>query len=219
MNNNIVVKIIGSLVTIFIMGFIIFFVYRYYDQEAKKSPKYSEDSSSEKENDKSSNDKKGSYTIEDYDRSKQIIIVDGKKVIIDYELTDGGSVITFNDIAVSYSPNESTIKYIVTKNLFILFIDDYDESDLVLFIDIDGNILKTYSTMSLKNYDYIINDPVVDSKTKSSFEIIDNYLYITYILYDLDYAPGDNMIQFSYKFDLDKDDFYLDEDMTNIYKK
>ena len=143
MNNNIVVKIIGSLVTIFIMGFIIFFVYRYYDQEAKKSPKYSEDSSSEKEDDKSSNDKKGSYTIEDYDRSKQIIIVDGKKVIIDYELTDGGSVITFNDIAVSYSPNESTIKYIVTKNLFILFIDDYDESDLVLFIDIDGNIFKT----------------------------------------------------------------------------
>ena len=219
MNNNIIVKIIGSLIAIIIMGIIIFFVYQYYDQEAKKSPEYHNDSSSNETNDSSTDNEKSNYKIEDYDRSKQIIIVNEKKVIIDYELSDGGSVITFNDIPISYAPNESDIKYIVAKYAFILFIDDYDSSDLVLFIDSEGNILKTYSTISLNNYDYVINNPIVKDRFKSSFEVIDNYLYITYIISDIDYINDNNMTQFSYKIDLNLDDFSSEDDMTYIYKE
>ena len=59
-NNNIVAKIIFSIITIVIMGFIIYFSYIHYDNLAKENnKKKSEEKEEEKNNDEEKEDEEG----------------------------------------------------------------------------------------------------------------------------------------------------------------
>ena len=215
MNNNPIAKVVASLIAIAIMGFIIFFVFQYYDKEARKNP--NDNSSQSNNSDKNNPDKdkesdnKSSYKIEEYSKTKEIIIINGEKVIIEYELTDGGNVILVNDNPVSYVPSTSSVKYIVTDKYLVLYVEDYDMGDLIEFIDSDGNILKSLTSIEYNGDTFDINDPVVNKDVKSSFEIIKDYLYVTYVNREIDFASDDDTIQFSYGYDLNDESSYSNE--------
>ena len=222
MKDKPIIKIIASLITIVIMGIIIFFIYDYYDKEAKK------DSSEEEQNDNIINeeneehkDSSKTYKLIDYDNNKEIVMIGKSKAVIDYQLTDGGNVVTVNDEPVSYVPNDSEIKYILTNNYILFYIKDYENiedqpSDLLVIADNKGNVLKTYSNMSLYGNNYIISKPLIKDKVNDTITIKNNKLYLTYISLDLDYVDDDEVIQFCYEFDLNSNDM-LDKE-TIIYK-
>lgn len=225
MKDNIVVKTIASLVAIIIMGVIIFFIYEYYDSESKKSNS-SESDEEEIVVDNNYTDKnKRTYELISFDKKKTIVIVDNSKVYIDYELTDGGAVLTINDEAVSYVPAESEIKYIVTGSNIILYINNYeyvsddDYSDIVVIADKNGETLKEYLPVSLYGYKYIISNPLIEDKVDEAIVLDNNKLYVTYINSEKDNIyRNEDIIQFTYEFDLNDSNFLDKEVITYKYK-
>ncbi len=221
MKDKPIIKMIASLVTIIIMGVIIFFIYDYYDKEAKKGNSIDESEENELQEEKESNNTTNTYKIIDYDKNKEIVMVGKKKVVIEYQLTDAGNVITLNDESISYVPYDSKIKYVIANNNILFYIENYESvddkaMDLLIIADNKGNVLKTYSTVSMYGNKYIINEPLINDKIKSSISIKNNKLYLTYIINDLDDLEDDEIIQFSYEFDLDSDNL-LDKE-TLVYK-
>ena len=219
MKDNIIVKLIGSLIMVVIMGFIIFFVYQYYDKEARSK---SNDSSHNKVVvDNETEDKKpkdNSYKFVDFNKSREILYLDNKKVILDYELTDGGNVVTVNDLAVSYVPSDSTIKYLLTNYYLIIYIDNTEESDYVAIVNNDGEVLKDYYSLSINGSAYIIGNPIHPYRESSHVFIKNNTLYIVYV--DNNYRIGSfnkEAVQFTYTFDITKNEFYKEERIIDKY--
>jgi hypothetical protein len=225
MKDNIVVKTIASLVAIIIMGVIIFFIYEYYDSESKKSNSGESDEEEIVVDNNYTDKNKRTYELISFDKKKTIVIVDNSKVYIDYELTDGGAVLTINDEAVSYVPVESEIKYIVTGSNIILYINNYeyvsddDYSDIVVIADKNGETLKEYLPVSLYGYKYIISNPLIEDKVDEAIVLDNNKLYVTYINSEKDNIyRNEDIIQFTYEFDLNDSNFLDKEVITYKYK-
>ncbi len=203
--DNIVVKIIGSLIAIVIMGVLIFFTFNYYTDLAKKGNNNNA-SNDEKDDEKTPNKEENQKEIEliEYDK-RTITVVNGKKITINLELTDGGNVLTLNDNALTYIPHNSNIKY-ATSNNTLVFVVENDDSKKVVFASEDGENLKEYEYILKDEIKYKVSNPYIAEEIKNYIYLKGDKVYITFTRNIDDLNPKD-IVQLSYKFDTTKEDF------------
>lgn len=214
---NKLVKIIGSLIAIVIMGVLIFFTYNYYTDLAKKGNKNSNKNETNEEKDdsktpiKEEEQKEIELTL--YDK-RTITVVNGKKLTINLELTDGGNVLTLNDNALTYIPHNAKIKY-ATSNNTLVFVVDSDDRKKVIFADEEARNLKEYEYIYKDEIKYNVNNPYIDEEIKNYIYLKGSKVYITFTRNIDDLNPKD-IVQVSYLFDTTKEDFL--NNYEEVYK-
>lgn len=194
MNNNIVAKIIGSIIAIVVMSFIVIGVYKYYDNEAKNPKKNSN------QNEDTPDVVVDNLEFIDYDFKRTDIFLNKNRVIIDVMLTDAGEVIVVNDEAVYYVNSESIAKYAIYDSYLIMDIIT-DSSENIFLIDENLNIVSTFNSIFEEGNRYVVSKPIVGDITSSI--VVNDKIYITYVLDDInDDLPEDTIIQLIYESDL-----------------
>ena len=194
MNNNIVAKIIGSIIAIVVMSFIVIGVYKYYDNEAKNPKKNSN------QNEDTPDVVVDNLEFIDYDFKRTDIFLNKNRVIIDVMLTDAGEVIVVNDEAAYYVNSESIAKYAIYDSYLIMDIIT-DSSENIFLIDENLNIVSTFNSIFEEGNRYVVSKPIVGDITSSI--VVNDKIYITYVLDDInDDLPEDTIIQLIYESDL-----------------
>ncbi len=184
--NSFIFKTIVSLLTASIMGFIIWFVYCYYDDVAKKGEKYNNNEQS-KEIIKEDNEKEDSnekIEFVSYDLKRTRIYLNNNSYVLNLADTDAGKVITFADKALIDYNSKYEFSYLVLDNLFVLRFSDKIGDSYVLIDDKLENIL-SFKSLKKDNYLYTLTKPIFDDY-KYNFEVIKNKIYITYVMNDID---------------------------------
>ncbi len=212
---NKVVKLIGSLIAIVIMGILIFFTFNYYNDLAKNGNKNNttNEENKEKEEDKTPVEEPKEIELIKYDK-KTITVVNDKKITIDLELTDGGYVLTLNDEAFTSIYPNATIKY-ATSNNTLVFVVESEDSKKVIFANDNGENLKEYKYIFKDEIKYNVNNPYIDEEIKNYIYLKGNKVYITFTRNIDDLNPKD-IVQLSYMFDTTKDNFI--DNYEEVYK-
>lgn len=195
MNNNIIAKIVGSIITVIVMGVIIVFVFNYYQDEAKNGNK-----KADKKEDQEiivDNESFDSIPFNNYDSDRVELFLDNKRIILAVSLTDAGNVLVVNDEPVSYVNGSSVVKYVVNKDYLIIDIVTEDLESVYL-INKDCNIVKTFESLYEYDRKYYISNPIHNDKVSSSV-IVNDYIYITYVTDISDSSLSDVIYQFTIK--------------------
>lgn len=213
---NKVVKIIGSLIAIVIMGVLIFFTFNYYNDLAKNGNKNNSNNEENKEKDEDKTpieEEQKEIELIKYD-NRTITVVNGKKLTINIESTDGGNVLTLNDNAITYVPHNARIKY-ATSNNTLVFVVESDDSKKVTFASDNGEIIKEYEYIFKDEIKYNVDNPYIDEEIKNYIYLKGNKVYITFTRNIDDLNPKD-IVQLAYMFDTSKDNFI--DNYEEVYK-
>lgn len=213
---NKVVKIIGSLIAIVIMGVLIFFTFNYYNDLAKNGNKNNKNNEENKEKDEDKTpieEEQKEIELTKYD-NRTITVVNGKKITINIESTDGGDVLTLNDNAITYVPHNAIIKY-ATSNSTLVIVVENDDSKKVVFANENGENLKEYEYIIKDEIKYNVDNPYISEEIKNYIYLKGNKVYITFTRNIDDLNPKD-IVQLSYMFDTSKDNFI--DNHEEVYK-
>lgn len=210
---NKVVKIIGSLIMIVIMGVLIFFTFNYYNDLAKKGNQSGNNNDEEEQETPNKEEEEKEIELIKYEK-RTITVVNDKKITIDLELTDGGYVLTLNDEAFTSVSPKAKIKY-ATSNNTLVFVVESDDSKKVIFASENGENLKEYKYILKDEIKYNVSNPYIDEEIKNYIYLKGNKVYITFTRNIDDLNPKD-IVQLSYMFDTTKDNFI--DNYEEVYK-
>lgn len=197
MNNNIIAKIIGSIITVIIMAVIIVFVYQYYDKEAKYGKRDTNNSS----NTIDDNVKVDDIEFNDFEFKRVDVFLDKNRVIIDIMSTDAGDVLVVNDEAISYVNSSSVVRYCIFNN-YLIFDVITDDIESIYLINKDVNIVSTYESIIKNESRYVVSKPIISCDFKSSI-VVNDSIYIVYVLENMTDFDKDTIVQYVYKARLD----------------
>lgn len=201
---NKVVKIIGSLIAIVIMAILIFLTFNYYNDLAKNGNKSKQESNNKDTSVDEEKEEQKEILLTKYDK-RTITVVNGNKITINIELTDGGNVLTLNGDPLTYIPYESEIEYATSNNTLVFAVSNPD-SKKVIFADYNGQFIEEYGKVFDDEIEYTINDPYISLNLDSYIKLLGNNVYITFTRKIDDLNPKD-IVQFTYKFNTSKKDF------------
>lgn len=203
--DNLIFKIIVCAIVSAIMAFIIVFVYKYYDELAKKG-NYHPDNSEEQTVDEI-------ITLNDFNNKKTNITIDNKKYVLDIEYTDAGNLITLNGYAIADFLPSSNIQYMVVRDLVILKVSS-DNKDNLYFINKDLKKLKMLTSVSSNNLKYKIGKPIIDTESKDALYAKGNNIYINYVIENLDdiSLSDESIVQYTMIINYDLNGTLTDDD-------
>lgn len=208
LNDNIIAKLVASVFTIIVMGIIIFFVFDYYNDIAKKgndntnNQKENSDNKNDTEKDKSNTNIFDNVSFDRYDLNRKSIVLNDKVLILSIVETDAGKLIQVDDTIVTDIYLNDTVYYAVLPNSLLIEVENSDEAKAYLILK-DKQVIDlsdlVKNKIENKAFRYFISDSSFTSNKK--IELKDNSIYITYRLDNYFFNENDNEI-FEYYFKL-----------------
>ena len=185
MKKDLIVKFIASIICIIVMSVIIFFVYNYYSEEAKKGKSGANTNTNENTNtstDPEKPDKAQSDEISftEFKNIKTYIDDFDNKVIMNYETTDAGNVLLINDNSVTYYSSNDRVYYGVLKDVLVVKVVSPSEGITLVFADNEGNSFKQYTYDNQGKYNLYIKEPVMSVNIKEAVSFNKNTFRISY---------------------------------------
>ena len=185
MNKNLIVKFIASIICIVIMSVIIFFVYNYYSDEAKKGKSSSNTNTNENTNtstDPEKPDKPQTDELNFIEFKNIKTYIDGfdNKIIMNYEMTDAGNVLTINEHSVTYYSSNDKVYYGILKDAIVIKVVSPTEGITLVFSDNEGTAFKQYTYDNQGKYNLYIKEPVMSSNIKDAITFDKSTFTISY---------------------------------------
>ncbi len=210
--NSVIFKAIVLLLTICVMAIIVWFVYDYYNDLAKKgSPSNSRSSNNNSE----SNDEKQKIDDNDnksdeeavfleYDSNRTRVYINGKSYILNVVDTDAGRVLSIGEKALLDYDSSYEYSYLVFDSIFVLRYNKNDNrGDNYIIVDDNLNDICSFKPIKKDNYLYVISKPIFD-EFNEDFLIKDGNIYVTYVMDSVDdnvktYIDSKSYVQFTYE--------------------
>ena len=156
-NNNIVAKIIFSIIAVAIMGVLVYFMYIHYDNLAKENSKKKEEQKEETINPDDTQEKI-ELNFEEYDLKRKSIIIASKNFVLSLLNTDAGNLLQIDDEVITDISRTDKVNLANFKDYLIVFVEGNENR--LFFINKEKEIISIEDSYSLKNklpFSYIIS--------------------------------------------------------------
>ena len=205
LNDNIIAKLVVSVIAIIIMGVIIVFVFNYYDDIAKKWNNNNQEENSGDNNDHKNESQTNIFdniSLEKYDLNRKSIVINDKVLILSIVETDAGKLIQVDDTIITDLQLNDTLYYAVLPNSLLIEVEKEEETEAYLVLKdtqvIDLSLL-VKDKIENKSFRYYISDSSFTSNKK--IELKDSFIYMTYRLDNYYFNEDENEV-FEYYFKL-----------------